>query len=111
MSEERMGPGACLYRGVAFGDMNEEQWEQFRKDYHIEPVDGRSEIARLEDEVGKLRETMYDLHNQEESYHSLIANAIEKVRYMVMNRQIEDLSTAELKKELKRRKKLSRGSV
>ena len=74
-------------------------------------VDGRSEIARLEDEVGKLREAMYDLHNQEESYHSLIANAIERVRYMVMNQQIEDLSTAELKKELKRRKKLSRGSV
>ena len=74
-------------------------------------VDGRSEIAKLIDEVAALREAVYECHNQEESYHSLIANAIEKVRYMVMNRQIEDLSTAELKKELKRRKKLSRGSV
>ena len=97
-----------MYRGVAFGDMNEEQWEQFRKDYHIEPVDGRSEIARLEDEVGKLRETMYGLHNQEESYHSLIANAIERVRYMVMNQQIEDLSTRALKKELRKRQALKK---
>ena len=67
--------------------------------------------SRLANDIAALRKEMYDLHNQEESYHSLIANAIEKVRYMVMNRQIEDLSTAELKKELKRRKKLSRGSV
>ena len=71
-------------------------------------VDGRSEIARLEDEVHTLREEMYELHNQEESHHSLIANAIERVRYMVMNQQIEDLSTNGLKKELRKRQALKK---
>jgi hypothetical protein len=74
------------------------EWMMGRQEFP--PVGGR-----------ELLEAVYDCHNQQEAYHSLIANAIEKVRYMVMNQQIEDLSTAELKKELKRRKKLSRGSV
>ena len=74
-------------------------------------VDGRSEIAKLIDEVAALREAVYECHNQEESYHSLIANAVESVRFMVANRMIEEMPTDILKKELKRRKKLSRGSV
>ena len=99
--------------GLAIRDQTE--WlkrsaEESDRRYFADKEEARLDKERWDKEAtnDQIIAALYDTHNQEESYHSLIANAIEKVRYMVMNQQIEDLSTNALKKELRKRQALKK---
>jgi hypothetical protein len=53
----------------------------------------------------ELGEEVCEQFGRQGAYLARVGNEVERVRYVVLNRQIEDLPTKALKKELKRRKK------
>ena len=83
-----------------------DEWRVFKHDNAWE-LSGAIDAVRVE--VEALGEEVCEQLGRQGAYLARMSNEVERVRYLVLNQQIEDLPTKALKKELKKRKKNRRG--
>ena len=81
-----------------------DEWRVFK---HGNGWEEAIDVVRVE--VEALGEEVCEQLGRQGAYLARMGNEVERVRYLVLNQQIEDLPTKALKKELKKRKKNRRG--